>query len=141
MKGAVFDTMNQTTGKKRVKIAAAAAVLSAAAIIIILVCVWNVSIKNRTVDALDENASKAEATTSNRDISDEEKDEMYLSVAKPYIDWLSMALNYAIHDPAFELSKSVNVHDSGCEFIGNPINGTITCIRGRNINNDPSYGI
>ena len=55
--------MNQTTGKKRVKIAAAAA-LSAAAIIIILVCAWNVSIKNRTVDALNENASKAEATTS-----------------------------------------------------------------------------
>ena len=75
----------------------------------------------------------------NRDISDEEKDEMYLSVAKPYIDWLSMALNYAIHDPAFGLSKSVNVYDSGCEFIGNPINGTITCIRGRNINN--AYGV
>ena len=56
--------MKNNNDKKRVKIAAAEAVLSAAAIIIILVCTWNVSIKNRTVDALNENASKAEATTS-----------------------------------------------------------------------------
>ena len=75
----------------------------------------------------------------NYDISDEEKDEMYLSVVKPYVDWLTMALNYAIHDPAFGMTQSVNVYDSGCEFIGNPINGTIICIRGRNINN--AYGV
>ena len=73
------------------------------------------------------------------DISDEEKDEMYLSMVKPYADWLTMALNYAIHDPAFGMTQSVNVYDSGCEFIGNPINGTIICIRGRNINN--AYGV
>ena len=73
------------------------------------------------------------------DISDEEKDEMYLRTTKPYVDWLTMALNYSLHDPAFGLTQSVNVYDSGCEFIGNPINGTIICIRGRNINN--AYGV
>ena len=56
--------MNQTTGKKRVKIAAAAAVMSAAAIIIILVCVWNASSKNRTVEALNEGVAKSAESTS-----------------------------------------------------------------------------
>ena len=107
--------MNPTTGKKRVKIAAAVA-LSAAAIIIVLVCVWNASSKNRTIDALNESAAKAvesiskSETTSSSSLSkqDDPKEKLRkeLSEAKSKLSSIKKETEDAISDESIKASSS-----------------------------------